>query len=413
MWRGSVYREGEKMESQHKKGTPLHWLRTLMAAGFVLEIGSLLATRGAFLNRMVYELGRFPDFFNHVRRFYLGLPTIYMADQDACFPPLAYCFYYLISRILSQDQSTDMAVLATSGYGMLVIAVVTAGFAVLFVFAAQRLCRMQPGWRKNSFLLLVLLSYPFWMAVERGNMACGVLLLILAAIPLSESKSPAKQEAGLFLFAIAAALKLYPAIFFLYYAAKKRWREAFRFVLYSLLLFVVPFVFFGGIEGFRYFWKNITAVGGGATGVTIAGIVGMVGEKLGLSLQLGHQVGKIIALAYAALVVWFVFRNIGKCLWQTMALLVSMMIIFVPASGSYCLLYFSVPLFLFVNDLLGRTFWGRRDYLYAVLFALVFYGYPVAGASVTPLLYGALYLLLGCILLDQFRLLKSAGRLAS
>ena len=392
------------MEEQHKKITPLQLLLMLMAAGLILEIGSLLVTGGAFLNRMVFELGRFPDFFNHVRRFYLDLPTIYMADQDACFPPLAYCFYYLISRILFADRSTEMDTLAASGSGMLVIAIVTAGFAVLFVFAAQKLLRMQPGWRKNGFLLLVLLSYPFWMAVERGNMTCGVLLLIMAAIPLSESGNPAARELGLVLFAAATALKLYPAIFFLYYAAQKRYREALRFVLYSLLLFAVPFAFFGGVEGFRYFWKNITAVGGGATGVTIVGIVGTAGEKLGWSLQLGHQVGKILALLYAVLVVLALFRNIGKCLWQTMALLVSMMIIFVPESGSYCLLYFSVPLILFVNDLLGRTDWGWRDYLFAVLFALVFYGYPAAGTSVTPVLYGALYLLLAGILLDQFRL---------
>ena len=59
-----------------------------------------------------------------------------------------------------------------------------------------------------------------------------------------------------------------------------------------------------------------------------------------------------------------------------MALLVSIVIVFVLESGSYCLLYFSFPLILFVNDLFVCVVWSRKDYVYAVLFALVFYGYP-------------------------------------
>lgn len=384
---------------------PLKLLFGLMLLGLAAEWISLAASRGTYLRQMVYALERFPDFFNHIRRFYLNLPTVYMADKDACFPPLAYCFYYLLSRVLYEDrEAEDYVTLAESPSGMLLIAVVTAVFAVLFVFAFQRRCRLREGWQKNLMAFLLLLSYPFWIAVERGNMTLGVLLLVMTAASLMDSEKPVLRELALLLFAAASAIKLYPAIFVFYYLSQKRWKEAFRYILYTALLFFVPFAFFGGVEGFRYFFHNITTVGSGATGVTIVGIIGNIGEKLGLSLRTGHQIGKAVAAVYAVVVLVFAFRNTGKCPWQTEALLTSMMIVFVPECGSYCLLYISVPFVLFINDLLQRSQYGIRDYLYAVLFALIFYAYPLPGAGASTALYLSLYVLLFCIIVDQFRM---------
>jgi hypothetical protein len=93
------------------------------------------------------------------------------------------------------------------------------------------------------------------------------------------------RETALFLFAIAAALKLYPAVFGILYLVKKRYKEAGRLIIYGFLFFFVPFVFFQGGNGFRIFLYNITAVGSGTTGVTIVGICGRIAGALGMSLK--------------------------------------------------------------------------------------------------------------------------------
>ena len=156
-------------------------------------------------------------------------------------------------------------------------------------------------------------SYPFWLAIERGNMSLLVLILLMYAMALKDSTKIWERETALLLFAMAAALKLYPAVFGLLYLISKRYKEAVRLVIYGALLFThqlygvlfffLPFVFFQGVHGFQIFLHNINAVGSGATGVTIVGICGRLGLKLGMSLERGHAVGRIISYLYFGFVI--------------------------------------------------------------------------------------------------------------
>ncbi len=49
--------------------------------------------------------------------------------------------------------------------------------------------------------------------LERGNSAIIVCILLLRAMELRERKSPIAQELALLFIAMAAAIKIYPAIF--------------------------------------------------------------------------------------------------------------------------------------------------------------------------------------------------------
>lgn len=113
----------------------------------------------------------------------------------------------------------------------------------------------------------------------------------------------------------------------------------------------------------------------------------------------------LILIAFAAglkhlgIVVLLCFLN--KKSWQTIALLTSLMIIFVAASGTYCLIYWVIPFLCFMNEMVRRKSYRKLDYVYAVLFALVFVAYPVQALGSSGMLYAALYLLIFVILTDQ------------
>ena len=92
---------------------------------------------------MVYDFSRFTDFFDHIRRFYLGLGLVYQEGMHACFPPLAYCIYFLLSRVLYNDNIEAPQELAASGSGMLLICMLTALFALFFIFTFVRLFRAE------------------------------------------------------------------------------------------------------------------------------------------------------------------------------------------------------------------------------------------------------------------------------
>lgn len=398
------------MHSGRKKKISPIWIVyfILGGGGIFAQIMSLIISKGRFLENIVYDFSRFTDFFDHVRRFYLGLELVYEEGMHACFPPLAYSIYYLISRVLYFDNINAPEELAVSASGMLIICILTALFALFFVFALERLLLTGESAAKRLLALLLFCSYPFWLAIERGNMSQMVLILLMYAMALKDSEGKAQREAALILIAVAAGLKLYPAILGIMYLAEKRYKEALRLVLYGIFFFAFPFVFFQGVDGFRIFMRNISAVGSGTTGITIAGLCGRIAEALGLGLAQGHAAGRILSVLYLITVLLLCFLN-RKC-WQTTALLTSLMIIFVSASGTYCLIYWVIPFLCFLNEVYSRSGWRKLNYVYAVLFSLVFVSYPVPAMGSSGMLYAALYLLILVILAEQtLQLVKRAG----
>lgn len=382
-----------------KRITPIQLIYLLFSIGTGTMLLSLILSNGAFLERMVYDFSHFVDFYDHVRRFYLELNMVYDEGMHASFPPLAYLLYALTARVLYQDNAADPDGLSQSGSGMLVFCMLLVLFTAGFVCVFQSLFHMKEGGRKNWLAVMILISYPFWLAVERGNMSLLVLLILLLAVAWKDSEQRWKREAALLLFAAAAGLKLYPAIFGILYLAEKRYQEAGRLILYGLFFFFAPFAFFHGIDGFRAFYRNISAVGSGATGVTIVGLAGRIGEKLGIGLAQGHAIGKGLSYMYFVIALLLSFFT-GK-MWKRVLLLTSLMIIFVPASGTYCLIYATIPLVCFLNDLVDGGNGGLMDTLYAVLFSLVFVAYPVKAAGSSGMLYIALYALLAAVILEE------------
>lgn len=378
--------------------TPTTYIYFLFSVGIAVQIFSLILFGGNFLEKIVFDFSYFVDFFDHVRRFYLGLNNVYAEGMHACFPPLAYCMYYIISRILYKDNISKPETINTSGSGMLLICMLTAIFMMFFIFAFFRLYHGKSIASKKWMAALFMCSYPFWLAIERGNMSLFVLILLMYAMALKDSTKSWEREVALLLFAVAAALKLYPAVFGLLYLFSKRYKEAARLIIYGVLFFFLPFVFFQGMLGFQIFLHNLNAVGSGATGVTIVGICGRVGLKLGMSLERGHAIGRIISYLYFGIAI--IYSCYRKDTWRTVMFLSSLMIIFVAASGTYCLIYCTIPFICYMNELKEIQNYTKMHYVYATLFVLIFSAYPIKALGSSGALYIAFYLLIAVLLIE-------------
>jgi hypothetical protein len=107
----------------------------------------------------------------------------------------------------------------------------------------------------------LLLSTPFFAgAYERGNSVMIVVVLLLIALNWRDSESMVKRELAMILIAICAGIKIYPAIFGLLYLKEKRWKETLRLVLYGIVFFFGPFVFFLGKNGFLLWLSNVLEI---------------------------------------------------------------------------------------------------------------------------------------------------------
>ena len=66
-----------------KKMTPVVLAYLILGCGFLAQIISLIFSKGEFLGNIVYDFSRFTDFFDHIRRFYLGLDSVYQEGEGS------------------------------------------------------------------------------------------------------------------------------------------------------------------------------------------------------------------------------------------------------------------------------------------------------------------------------------------
>lgn len=313
---------------------------------------------------MGYGEGDFCDFWAHINRILQG-SDFYAntSDADAIFPPLAYTFLSIFANILSFRVSSDVSLYQT-GYGMLIFLMYIIVFVAAFIQTVHYAYKDKAQYRV-LLCFVFLLSYPFWgCAFERGNPVIYAMLFLLMGIAFRESSNKVLRELALICIAISAGFKIYPAIFGILYIAEKRYKEAIRLVVYGILFFFVPFLWYGDFISYvgmflRYTGKSVYSK------TSIIGNCVMI-----LGNQQGVIVGRILTIIWIGWVMFFVFTE--KCSWKRIAMLTSTQTILLAESYVYTYVFISIPLIMFLNYLNEKQSNKLIDYVDAVLFALVF-----------------------------------------
>ena len=335
----------------------------------------LAINRSSDLASFFYEGGvnLFGDFTNN-----LHYPTHqqgpYFDSIWATFPPLAYTFYYLINVCYTR---------AIYHVEILAYLIITAISCILMLYAIIRLFKRY-GKNQNQLtepLLLtccLLLSGVMVYAIERGNSVFNVLIMLLLALDFKESDNKLQKELALILIAVAANFKLYPAIFGVIYLLEKRYKEALRLLVYGILFFVVPFAWFGGVEGFVRFMQNQQAIHDSIRTnffTSIPSIATYFSEVFSLNSEHMLTIGQLVATIFA--VVFVACIILEKRLWLRVLHIVCLFIVVPGWSAEYMAIYMALPLVLLLcND-------ARYRKLYLVLFAGVFILLPIRASFTT------------------------------
>ena len=250
---------GAYISQASKKMSAIHLYIILASIIAVCSLIFLGVHRNTAWSYQISGLGRdaYMDFFNHIT--YVRVPQqTYAQSMHACFPPLAYVMYFLFSLILPTDATVKYSAAETSPYAILTYVMYVSVLTVIFAFIVKKVIGSFGERTTLIITVLIILSSVFIYNTERGNSVFIVLILLLAAMHMKDSDKAWKRELALIFIAIAAGFKIYPALFGAIYLSEKRWKEAARLVIYGVAFFLVPFVFFGGIDGIRLFLENQT-----------------------------------------------------------------------------------------------------------------------------------------------------------
>ena len=190
----------------------------------------------------------------------------YLLEGGSSYSAIALLFMLPFALIFRQDLAAteysavwvepNMQILASWRF-WLAFALYQA-FAYLLLYLLSR--KLLPG-RGGGLFACFAASAGTIYTFLRGNTLLVMLSLVLLFLLWYKSERAWKREVALLAFAAAGAMKLYPLFFVAFLLHDRKWLSAVRGMLYFLLLYFLPVLFYEG--GLIAYLDNLSAFVGG------------------------------------------------------------------------------------------------------------------------------------------------------
>ena len=357
----------------NRKINPKHLFFIIMGIALIISLIFGVMSVGENLKGVMSfaKYDTFMDFFNCINHSATLDPYI---TNERIYPAFAYMFYYFIGLFIPEavDKKSSLEI-RQSQNGLLIFAVYMVITTVVLIVLIKKMYDSKKNNDVLVFILFLMTSAPFLFLFERANIIIVSLIFSMLFFVFKDSENKILREFSLLFLAIAACIKIYPAVFGLVLLKEKRYKESLRCALYGILLFVLPFSHMGGYDKIGVMLDSLMQ---GATDTIKMGY----GYKVNISNTIAilcaffkNAYGEAIIafgtkLSYLIFIVSLVAAWFSKSKWRTAAILAALMAVIPGFSYMYSLIFMLVPLIFFFNEDNHR----RIDYVYAVLFAGIF-----------------------------------------
>ncbi len=351
----------------------------LIGVIILLNVFEVFYTHGKSLFSLFFydETDTFMDFLNSIGHVVQG--NLY--ENKALYPPLTYVILLLFSMIIPQSDLDKYfhatRVLDARAYqGPMLATMIFIIICVLMVAFCIFVYKKGSNREKYSYVILSMFSIPILYALERGNMVILAFIFAFIFFIWKDSDNRILRELAFISLAVSAGIKIYPAIFGIMLIAEKRYKEAIRTVIYGIILFLTPFMLFGGLNQVITLVQNIFSYSGevGASTAKILSydfgfLISIMGNKVGLSAD----TATMIALLYK--VIFIVTSIFGLLILEDNSkkvLLLTVLMIGLPGmSFTYMLIFLLIPFIMILN----KKVLGYVDIITCLL--LIFVMYPI------------------------------------
>jgi Protein of unknown function (DUF2029). len=225
---------------------------------------------------------------------------------------------------------------------------------------------------KLLFITLTVFSAPMLFELERSNTILYALIFILGFFACKNSSIPLVRELALLFLACAAGLKVYPALFGLILLRERRWKDTLKAIIYGLIIFFVPFLFFGGFEIIP---KLVTTLYTGSLStfdrglghrVDLTSLIRIIGYVINVQDKVIIDFGVKFSLVMSLIAIP-ACMSIKKN-WKAITILCCM-IILTPAFNYYYALIYMIPAIVFF---LNQEKYNKIDCIFAIIFSLIY-----------------------------------------
>ncbi len=338
---------------------------TIMSVSVIVLFASLWITQGEsarwFLfvgGDVEYNSDTFMDFFNSIVNTYNN-----PYDAKVIYPAICSLIFRLLLKMVrpndfnavvtEPDKSAQEPQLKLYQSFMLTYVLFTIIVIVLFFLALGALMKNRSNGEKSIVALFCLLSAPFLFLIDRGNILVLSLVFAMLFVAYYDHKSKVVRELALICLALSISIKIYPAVFGVLLLNEKKYKELVRAVIYTLIVFFLPFVFFGGIEGVGQFIKNLNSTSSnGSLGInrqlSFQKLPLYLKHLFGSKAQWWGTVGKVLLAVFSAVGAFSLI--VSKNRWKACAICACMIVGVPSMSSRYTLTFFIIPIILLLME---------------------------------------------------------------
>lgn len=275
----------------------------------------------------------------------------YSGLAEKAYPPLVYMIYYLFSRLVDMQPyyENDYFLTMYNEPKFLIILFVFLSLQLIFLYEFIRTYKSGSGWIKAGTAIAVVVSAPMLFSIERANSVILSMIFIGIFIMWYDSENGLKRELSLIALAMAAAIKMTPAISGIVLLYNKQWKEAIRAFFYGLLCFLIPFFFFeGGLSNLSQMIINLQEHFKSYSNLEGTTFVATIYYFIPRNSDTFLWILKIMGYGVAMLLLFFCFYY--KKNWEIIMAVSVVLLIFPEHSGYYCILYLFPAIIAFLNE---------------------------------------------------------------
>lgn len=279
-------------------------------------------------------------------------------DSGTNYPPLPYLVYYVLARV---------SAIPSGDYSQYYYQPIWTMIFVLFLFINLFLLCYICAKQINKSLcvdavmigLSICLSGSMLFALERGNTIIFAVVTTAIYVFYYDSKFKWKKEIALFCLAVSINIKMTPVVFIVLLVCNKDWKALVHTMLYSIILFFLPFFFFdGGLYNIFRMIHNIISFATNhetynvysGTGLS-SGICHFANKILGEDYEM--KVSTYHKLRLLSVVISFILLLGSLSMqdkWKQVLNLTMILMILPPVSHEYNILFFIPASVLFLKS---------------------------------------------------------------
>ena len=337
----------------------------IMSVSVAVMLGSLWITDGESARWFLfvggdtqYNSDTFMDFFNSIVNTYNN-----PYDAKVIYPAICSLIFRLLLRMVrpvdfnaivyQPDKSAQEPELKLYQSFMLTYVIFMTIVAVLFFLALGALMRSRGNGEKGAMALFCLLSAPFMFLIDRGNILILSLVFAMLFVAYYDHKSRLVRELALVCLAFSISIKIYPVVFAVLLLNERKYKELIRAAIYTLIVFFLPFVFFGGADGAIQFVKNLTSTSSnGSLGInrqlSFQKLPIWIGRLFGSRAAIWATLGRVVLIVFSALGAFGAI--VSKSRWKACAICACMIVGVPSMSSRYTLTFFIIPIILLLME---------------------------------------------------------------